>query len=184
MQSQPSHTTKHGVFVDVFNQGILLSGASGIGKSEIALGLIDRGHRLVADDSVMFEQVGNELIGRSPEVLKNFLEVRGLGILNIEKLIGNHAITDSIALTLIINIIFVKPSELYKIDRLHGLNDQKIILEHTIPSVSIPVAPGRNLAILVEAAVKNHMLKQDGYSASDVFEQQQLHYMNTKRTPQ
>lgn len=181
MQSQPKTTTKHGVFVDVYQQGVLLSGASGIGKSELALGLIDRGHRLIADDSVIFEKVEEELIGRAPEVLQNFLEVRGLGILNVEKLIGAHASTKALPLKLIVHIIHVPPKELYKIDRLHGVTDEKVILEKVIPTVSIPVAPGRNLAILVEAAVKNHLLKQNGYNASDEFDKRQLAVMQREK---
>lgn len=176
--------TMHGVFVDVFNQGVLLSGKSGIGKSELALGLIDRGHRLIADDSVIFEKKTEKIIGRAPSILKNFLEVRGLGILNIEKLIDSSAITEELPLALIVNLIQVAPDKLYKIDRLYGVQGQKEILDFSVPTVSIPVAPGRNLSILVEAAVKNHLLKSEGYHASEDFNQKQMAYMKQKKDKQ
>ncbi len=178
MPKSPELITKHGVFICVDNVGVLLSGKSGIGKSELALGLISRKHQLIADDSVHFSIKNNKLVGECPEVLQNFLEVRGLGILNIEAMFGKHAIKKQKELQLIINILQVNQEQLYLIDRLQGMHDVKDVLGHPIPEVSIPVAPGRNLAILVEAAVMNHQLRAKGYNASDDFAERHQDYMN------
>jgi HPr kinase/phosphorylase len=169
MPTAPKTTTLHGVFIDVLGLGVLLNGRSGIGKSELALGLLDRGHNLVADDSVIFAKRQDKLFGSCPEVLQDFLEVRGLGILNIRAMFGDDAITNEKCLQLIINIIQVNQNDLYLIDRLHGMHGEKKVIGINIPEVSIPVAPGRSLAILVESAVKNHLLKLDGYNASQDF---------------
>lgn len=183
--SSPSDSpsiTLHGVFMDVMGTGVLLSGQSGIGKSELALGLINHGHRLIADDSVIIEksQKDDKLIGRCPAVLQDFLEVRGLGILNIRAMFGDTAIKENKALQLIVNIIQVQEHELHQIDRLHGLNTQHDILGTLIPGVSIPVAPGRNLAVLVEGAVRNHMLRLTGYQASKEFTARQQSYIQSQ----
>ena len=172
------NTTLHGVFIDVLGIGVLLNGQSGIGKSELALGLIDRGQSLVADDSVYFNKRKDRLIGSCPPVLQDFLEVRGLGILNIRAMYGDDAITIEKRLQLIVNIIQVNQQDLYLIDRLHGMHGEKNILGIMIPEVSIPVAPGRNLAILVESAVKNHLLKIDGYDASQDFTEKHHTFMS------
>lgn len=168
---------QHGVFIDVNNMGVLLSGESGIGKSELALGLISRGHRLIADDSVIFENDDQRIIGRCPPLLQDFLEVRGLGILNIKAMFNETAIQKKKQLKLIINIIQVSKKSIHLIDRLYGMHGKKDILGIEIPEVSIPVAPGRNLSILVEAAVKNHLLKMNGYNSSEDFTQRHQYYM-------
>ncbi len=160
---------QHGVFIDVDNVGILLSGQSGIGKSELALGLISRGHKLVADDSVILTRNENQIIGSCPELLQDFLEVRGLGILNIRAMFGKQSISIKKSLKLIIKLIQVDQKSLYLIDRLYGMHDTTTFFDIDIPEVSIPVAPGRNLSILVEAAVKNHLLKETGYNSSEDF---------------
>lgn len=178
MPTVPESVTLHGVFIDVLGLGVLLNGQSGIGKSELALGLIDRGHSLVADDSVNFVKRDTRLIGSCPDVLQDFLEVRGLGILNIRAMFGDDAITTEKRLQLIVNIIQVNQQDLYLIDRLHGMHDQKDILGKMIPEVSIPVAPGRSLTILVESAVKNHLLKLDGYDASEDFTKKHNTFMS------
>lgn len=157
--------------------GVLLSGQSGIGKSELALGLISRGHRLIADDSVIFYKKNSHIIGHCAPLLQDFLEVRGLGLLNIRAMFGDQAIQDKKQLKLIINIIQVNQEDLYLIDRLYGMHSIISILNTEIPQVSIPVAPGRNLAILVEAAVKNHLLKTNGYDASNDFTQRHNNFM-------
>ena len=168
---------QHGVFMDVNNVGVLLSGKSGIGKSELALGLISRGHRLIADDSVILKKEGARIIGYCPPLLQDFLEVRGLGILNIRAMFNDSAIQKKKQLKLIINIIQVDQEALYLIDRLYGMHSHTNILTIQIPQVSIPVAPGRNLAILVEAAVKNHLLKINGYNSSEDFTQRHKSHM-------
>ncbi len=168
---------QHGVFVDVDGVGVLLSGQSGIGKSELALGLISRGHCLIADDSVILYKDDTNIMGYCPPLLQDFLEVRGLGILNIRAMFGDKAIHKQTKLKLIINIIQVEPKALYLIDRLHGMHGIRDILGIGIPEVSLPVAPGRNLSILVEAAVKNHTLKISGYNGSDDFTQRHQKFM-------
>lgn len=181
MLNQPNELTQHGVFIDVDGTGVLLSGQSGIGKSELALGLISRGHRLVADDSVILSSENQQIVGRCPNLLQDFLEVRGLGILNIRAMFGDSSIKEEKILQLIINIIQVPPNELYLIDRLYGMHEQRKILGVLIPEVSLPVAPGRNLAILVEAAVKNHILKMTGYNASEDFTERHQKLMTRER---
>lgn len=176
-KQSPKCITDHGVYLDVYNTGVLLSGDSGIGKSELALGLIDRGHSLIADDSVLFCLKDKQITGHCPEVLQDFLEVRGLGIINIRELFGNKAIRKQKVLELVINILQVSPDELYHIDRLHGMHDTYSVLGTDIPRVSIPVAPGRNLAILIEAAVKNYQLQGQGYNASHDFMDKHQAYM-------
>lgn len=178
---QSKQLTKHGVFIDVDGVGVLLNGQSGIGKSELALGLLSRGHRLVADDSVILQLESQQVIGSSPPLLQDFLEVRGLGILNVRAMFGDISIKEQKTLQLIINIIQVAPEELYLIDRLYGMHDTVDILGINIPEVSIPVAPGRNLAILVEAAVKNHQLKSAGYDSSKEFTTRHQKFMQREQ---
>ncbi len=162
--------TKHGVFMDVLGIGVLLTGNSGIGKSELALGLINRGHRLVADDAVTItKQEDNTLFGTCPELLQDFLEVRGLGVLNIRVMFGDTAIKDRKRLQLIIHIVTLDDERLRNLDRLHGVHTIQTIFDIDIPEVTIPVAPGRNLSVLVECAVRNQVLKMTGYSASEEF---------------
>lgn len=161
----------HGVFVDVLGTGVLLRGGSGIGKSEVALSLVDRGHGLVADDSVILTREGeqNKVIGTCPEVLQDFLEIRGLGILNIRAMYGDTAIKKRKRLQLIANLVIMSEAEIEQIDRIHGVYTEETILGVSIPVVTIPVAPGRSLAILVEGAVRNQGLKASGYQASHEF---------------
>lgn len=166
--------TLHGVFVDVLGLGVLLTGYSGIGKSELGLSLIDRGHRLIADDCVIFmKNTQNEIIGSCPPMLQDFLEVRGLGILNIRAMFGDDAIREHKRLQLIVNIVRIPDEELQLIDRLHGMHRNYQMFDCSIPEVSVPVAPGRNLSILVESAVRNQILKKNGYEATEEFMQRQ-----------
>lgn len=166
--------TRHGVFLDVLGIGVLLTGAAGIGKSELALGLVNRGHRLIADDAVIFELFAEEtIIGRCPPLLQDFLEVRGLGILDIRVMFGDTAIKESKRLQLIVNIVSLDSDEIKSIDRLHGMYRSCTILGVEIPEVTIPVSPGRNLSILVEGAVRNQVLIHTGYVASIEFTKRQ-----------
>lgn len=159
-------TTLHGVFLDVFGLGTLLTGPSGIGKSELALGLINRNHCLIADDSVEFVRYPDgQIKGHCHPILQDFLEVRGLGPLNVRAMFGDNAIKASQKLNLIVRIQQLTDEELVKIDRLHGMNTIQHILDMDIPEVTIPVSPGRNLAILIEGAVRNQLLKLAGYDA-------------------
>jgi len=159
---------QHGVFLDIFGVGVLLTGASGIGKSEIALELIERGHRLISDDMVeLIRQSSEVLVGRSPESLKYHMEIRGLGILNIRDLYGAAAITDTKRLRLVVEVIpWEKISEE---DRILGENNTITISGVTIPKIRIPIRPGRSLAVLVEVATRNQLLKQRGLDSNKAF---------------
>lgn len=167
----------HGVFMEVMGIGVLLTGPSGIGKSELALELISRGHRLIADDAPEFRRSAPDSIrGRSPVLLKDFLEVRGLGILNVRAMFGDNSIVETKRLRLIVHLDTISEKTVWEVDRIGGSHRKKTILEVDIPKVQIPVAPGRNVAVIIEAAVRNHVLYLNGYSAADDFikRQQQL----------
>ena len=167
-------TILHGVFMEVMGNGVLLTGESGIGKSELALELISRGHRLVADDAPEFSKIPPDIInGTCPEILSELLEVRGLGILNIRSLFGDSAIKPSKYLRLIINLVHMNAENMEKIDRLHSWLNTRKLMDVEIPEITFPVAPGRNLAVVVETAVRNHMLYQRGYDAAHDFIERQ-----------
>ncbi len=157
----------HGVFMEVGSLGVLIKGNPAIGKSELALELISRGHRLVADDIVDFFRIApDRLEGRCPEVLQDFLEVRGLGILNIRELFGNNAVKPARQLDLIIQLETAENLAPQLLDRLKIKSRQEKILGVKVPKLTIPVAAGRNLAVLVEVALSNHLLLQRGIDAS------------------
>ena len=163
--------TIHGVFMAVLGIGVLLTGESGIGKSEVALELISRGHRLIADDTPEFHRIAPDVISGhccTPE-LSGFLEVRGLGVLDIRAMFGDTAIKPHKALRLIVELKRMSEEELSNLDRLEGSRQHRTILDVRIPQVTIPVIPGRNLAVLVESAISNQMLLMKGYDAARVF---------------
>ncbi len=163
-------TVMHGVFLDVFEVGVLIMGQSGLGKSELALELLSRGHGLVADDAVELYRVGPEFIeGRCPKMLRDFLEVRGLGILNIRSIYGETAIRPKKQLKLIINLVYADDNYMQSIDRLSIQAETHAVLDVPIRKVSIPVAAGRNLAVLVEAAVRNYILQLRGFDSTKEF---------------
>jgi HPr kinase/phosphorylase len=160
----------HGVFMEVMGIGVLLTGQSAIGKSELALELITRGHRLVADDAPAFRRHAPEtLIGHCPEALKNFLEVRGLGIMNVHELFGDSAVKPEMTLQLIVQLTPINSDKSVQPDRLKGTRRLRTLLDVAIPEVEVPVAPGRNLAVLVEAAARNQILYNRGYDAAEDF---------------
>ncbi|MDH5785837.1 MAG: HPr(Ser) kinase/phosphatase [Chromatiales bacterium] len=160
----------HGVFMEVMGIGVLLTGESAIGKSELALELISRGHRLVADDAPAFQRRGPEtLIGHCPRALENFLEVRGLGIMNIRELFGDNALRPEMKLHLIAQLTPIDAERSEPLDRLRGSRRLHTLLDVAIPEVEIPIAPGRNLAVLVEAAARNQILYNRGYDAAEDF---------------
>lgn len=162
--------TLHGVFMEVMGTGVLIAGESSIGKSELALELITRGHRLVADDAPEFTRIAPETVsGACPPLLRDFLEVRGLGVLNIRAMYGDSAIKNSKFLRLIIQLTLMDGEQLQQIDRLQGARSLRRVLEVDIPEITVPVAPGRNLAVLVEAAVRNHNLTLLGMNAGRDF---------------
>jgi len=158
----------HGVYLDVFGLGILITGASGIGKSEIGLELISRGHRLIADDMVEFTREGpNVVVGRSPATLRYHMEIRGLGILNIRDLYGAAAITDTKRLKLVVELVAWE--QLAPEDRVLGAEVETEIMDVMIPRVPIPIRSGRSLAVLVEVATRNQLLKQRGIHSGETF---------------
>jgi HPr kinase/phosphorylase len=162
-------TTLHGVMLDVLEIGVLITGDSSIGKSELALELISRGHGLVADDVVELQQIGPETIqGRCPPLLRDFLEVRGLGVLNIRSIFGETAVRPRKALRLIVHLDIPEGGMEPK-DRLATRSGTQDILGVEIPTVTLAVAPGRNLAVLVEAAVRNHILLTRGVDSTREF---------------
>jgi HPr kinase/phosphorylase len=154
----------HSVLLDVFGLGVLIVGESGIGKSECALDLIDRGHRLIADDVVEIKRIGDSLIGVSPDLTRYHMELRGLGVLNIKDLYGVSSVRMSQRVELVVSLERWETGREY--DRL-GLRDERfMILGIELPLVRMPVAPGRNIAILVEVASRNRLLKDRGYDAA------------------
>jgi HPr kinase/phosphorylase len=161
-------TTIHGVLVDIYGIGILISGSSGIGKSETALELVKRGHRLIADDAVEIRQSApNVLVGNAPELIKHLLEIRGVGIINVMTLFGAGAIRNNTRIAVVINLEIWQQDKQY--DRL-GLDDETTrIIDTDVPLVTIPVRPGRNLAVIVEVAAMNYRLKRMGYNAAQQF---------------
>lgn len=157
----------HSVLLDVFGLGVLILGESGIGKSECALDLIDRGHRLVADDVVEIKRMGDVLVGVSPDLTRFHMELRGLGVLNIKDLYGVSAMRLSKRVELVIQLERWEAGKEY--DRL-GLRDETfLILGVEVPLVRMPVAPGRNIALLVEVAARNQLLREGGYDAAKRF---------------
>ena len=171
-------TSLHGVFIEVQGFGVLIKGNAAIGKSELALELISRGHRLVADDIVDFYRVSPErLEGRCPELLQDFLEVRGLGILNIRALFGDNAVKPTKPLDLIIQLELADEMKPQDLDRLSANRQTESVLDVEISKVIIPIAAGRNMAVLVEVAVRNHMLLLRGFNATKQLTQRQKQMM-------
>ena len=163
--------SRHGVLVEAYGEGVLITGESGIGKSEAALELVKRGHRLIADDAVEIKKVSaNSLLGTSPELIRNYIELRGIGIINVAKLFGIGAIKKDNEINLVINIVPWKTHENY--DRL-GLEDHYTeILGVNIPMYTIPLSPGRNLAMIIEVAAMNNRQRRIGYNAALEFTEQ------------
>ncbi len=161
--------SRHGVLVDVFGVGVMLTGPSGIGKSECALDLVLRGHRLVADDAVLIRSRHTQLYGSGAPVTRHHMEVRGLGIINVKELFGAASVRESKRIELVVDLIEGK--EPADFDRT-GLEDHyETILDVPVPKLRIPVRPGRNLASIVEVASRNHILKTQGHHAARELQQ-------------
>ena len=157
--------TRHGVFVEVYGEGILILGESGIGKSETAIELVKRGHRLIADDAVEIKRVSSKsLIGSAPDNIKHFIELRGIGIINASRIFGVGAVKPTEKVDLIINLELWDVNKVY--DRMGIENQTTEILGLQIPSMTIPVKPGRNLAVIIEVAAMNSRQKKLGYNAA------------------
>lgn len=174
-------TSLHGVFMEVHSIGVLITGESGLGKSELALELITRGHRLVADDAPEFTQIAPDMLdGACPEMLQDLLEVRGIGILNIRQMYGDTAVKRNKYLRLILHLERQgsrAAGEDRAPDRLYGDLGTRRVLDLDVPQITLPVAAGRNLAVLAEAAVRAHVLKSRGFDAAQTFMDRQAHQM-------
>lgn len=161
-------TAVHGVLVDIYGIGVLITGTSGVGKSETALELVKRGHQLVADDSVEIRQEQeNTLVGSAPELIKHLLEIRGLGIINIMTLFGAGAIRNHKKISLVVHLELWNPNKTY--DRLGLDEDRMKIIDTELTKLTIPVRPGRNLSVIVEVAAMNFRLKRMGMNAAQEF---------------
>ena len=163
--------TRHGVLVEVYGEGILLMGDSGIGKSEAAVELLKRGHRLIADDAVEIRKIDNNLlVGTAPDLIRNYIELRGIGIINVAKLFGMGAVRTENEINLVVNIVPWNTQEVY--DRL-GLEEHYTeILGVKVPMNTIPITPGRNLAMILEVAAMNNRQKKLGYNSALEFTEQ------------
>ncbi len=172
--------TRHGVLMEVYGEGILVLGESGMGKSEAAVELLKRGHRLIADDAVEIRKVsGSTLIGAAPELIRNYVELRGIGIVNVAKLFGMGAVKSENEINLVVNVVPWNNQETY--DRV-GLEEQYMeILGVQVPMNTIPITPGRNLAVILEVAAMNNRQRQMGYNPAKEFtEQIDSHFQQSK----
>lgn len=167
------NTTVHGVLVDIFGIGTLIMGKSGVGKSETALDLIERGHRLVADDAVEIRRVDNDLLrGSAPELIRHYMEIRGIGIIDVKRLYGVGSISNTKDVELVVELEEWDARKAY--DRL-GLDEEYMeLLGVNVTRITIPVRPGRDLAMIIEVAAKNHRQKRMGYNAAQVLNENLL----------
>ncbi|MFX3630135.1 MAG: HPr(Ser) kinase/phosphatase [Ectobacillus sp.] len=180
LESKLAPTTAiHGVLVDIYGIGVLIMGSSGVGKSETALELVKRGHRLVADDSVEIRQEDEDtLIGSSPELIEHLLEIRGLGIINVMTLFGAGAVRNYKRISLVINLELWDQTKNY--DRL-GLDEEKMkIIDTEVTKITLPVRPGRNLAVIIEVAAMNFRLKRMGVNAAQQFSERLANAIETR----
>ncbi len=157
--------SEHGVLMEVFGVGILLTGKSGVGKSETAMELIKRGHRLVADDNVIIKEIANKLYGTAPDIIRYFMELRGIGIINVKSMYGSGSVLAEKEIQLIIQLENWQQGKEY--DRIGDEMSTTNYFDIKVPKLTIPVSPGRNLAIIIEVAARNFRLKSMGYDASE-----------------
>ena len=163
--------TRHGVLVEVYGEGVLLLGESGVGKSETAIELVKRGHRLIADDAVEIKQtVTGGLVGTAPELIRHYIELRGIGVIDVRRLFGMSAVKEEADIDMVINLEQWKDGAMY--DRLGLENLYTNILDVQVPSLTVPVKPGRNLAVIIEVAAMNNRHKKMGYNAALEFTKQ------------
>ena len=165
--------TLHGVLIEIYGEGVLLLGDSGVGKSETAIELVKRGHRLIADDAVEIKRVSDKtLVGTAPEVIRHFIELRGIGIVDVRRIFGIGAIKMTEKVELVINLEPWEDGKQY--DRL-GMDGQTTsILDIAVPSLTIPVKPGRNLAVIIEVAAMNDRQKKMGFNAAKELQERML----------
>ncbi len=158
--------TTHGVLVEVYGEGVLILGDSGVGKSETAVELVKRGHRLVADDAVELKRVSDKsILGSAPDIIRHFIELRGIGIIDVKNIFGIGAVKNTEKIDLIINLELWQDKKQY--DRLGLTTEYTELLGINIPSLTIPVKPGRNLAVVIEVAAINNRQKKMGYNAAE-----------------
>ena len=162
-------TSIHGTLIEVFARGVVIIGESGIGKSETALELVKKGHRLVSDDRVDISYVRGKLIGKTPDLLTNMMEVRGIGIIDISKMFGINTILNTHEIDLIIKLVPLRTD--VEMDRLGNNNDFYDILGQKVPLITIPVSGARSVGDIIEVAVTNYKLKQTGYNSTYEFEE-------------
>ena len=163
--------TRHGVLLEIYGEGVLLLGESGVGKSETAIELVKRGHRLIADDAVEIKKVsGKRIVGSAPELIRHYMELRGIGVIDVRQLFGMSAVRENQDIDLVVNLEQWNDSAMY--DRLGLESTYTSILDVNVPALTIPVKPGRNLAIIVEVAAMNNRHKKMGYNAAQAFTQQ------------
>lgn len=173
--------TLHGILLDIYHTGVLLMGPSGIGKSELGLELISRGHHLVADDAPEFRRcAGNWVEGYCPEILKNYIEIRDLGILDVRTLYGDTAIQASTRLQLIVNLAEMNSVHTEHLDRLVGSFHHHNVLGVDIAALTLGVSPTRNLSVLVETAVRHYRIKRGGYDPAQAFIERQQQLLEQK----
>ena len=173
--------TRHGVLMEVYGEGIFITGESGIGKSETAVELLKRGHRLIADDAVVLKMTSSsQLTGSAPSLIRNYIELRGIGVINVANLFGMGAVKEEAVVNLVVNIVPWEAGKHY--DRM-GLEDQTVdLLGVKLPCVTIPVSPGRNLAVILEVAAMNNRQKRLGYNAAlELSQQLDRHFDNISR---
>ena len=173
--------TLHGVFMEIYSIGVLITGEAGSGKSELALELVTRGHRLVADDAPEFTQIAPDVLdGTCPEMLQDMLEVRGLGVLNIRQMFGDTAVKRNKYLRLVVHL--TQPSGSTSSDGLERITGElgaRRVLDLDVPTVNIPVMPGRNLAVLTEAAARTHILRAKGVDPAAAFMARHSHFLQS-----
>lgn len=163
--------TRHGVLVEIYGEGVLLLGESGVGKSETAIELVKRGHRLIADDAVEIKRAGTKsLVGTAPELIRHYIELRGIGVIDVRRLFGMSAIKEESDIDLVVNLEQWKDGAMY--DRLGLESLYTTILDVQIPALTVPVKPGRNLAVIIEVAAMNNRHKKMGYNAALEFTKQ------------
>ena len=157
--------TRHGVLLDIYGEGVLITGDSGIGKSETAIELVKRGHRLVADDAVDIRRVSDQLIGKAPELIRHYIELRGIGVIDVQQLFGMSAVILEAQIDLVVHLEQWREDKFY--DRF-GLDEETVdILGVELPILTIPVMPGRNLAVIVEVAAMNNRHRRYGFNAAE-----------------
>lgn len=185
-KSAAERLTLHGVLMEVYGIGVLLTGPSGVGKSELALELLTRGHRLIADDAAEFARSTRGITGHCPPLLSGFLEARSLGILNVRRMFGARSVRTRCELDLIVRLEFREDAVRRQpgpLERIEGRRTQRMVLDVDVPEISIPIRLGHNLAVLVEAACRDLKLRQRGYRADEHFVRHQLEAIRKSSGP-